>query len=71
MTRFAIKGAASRQLLTYRGAILTHPNRAELEFLLPGAEVVPYDGRELPTLPIARHPDMAALSWPLDRRDFL
>jgi hypothetical protein len=71
MTQYAIRGAASRQLLTYQGAILVHSDRAEMEWLFPRAEVVPYDGREMPTLPISRHPGMAAVTWPLNREDFL
>ena len=69
MTRYALKGSVSGELLTYQGRILVHPDRGELEFLFPNEQAVPYDGA-LPTLPIAHHPDMAAVTWPLDRKDF-
>lgn len=69
MTRYALKGSVSGELLTYQGRILVHNNRGELEWLFPGERVVPYDGA-LPTLPIRDHPDMAAVTWPLDRRNF-
>ncbi|GIH26071.1 hypothetical protein Aph01nite_43810 [Acrocarpospora phusangensis] len=59
----------SGELLTFGGQVLVHDNRGELEYLLPGARVVPYDG-DLPTLPIRDHPSMASVQWPLRREDF-
>lgn len=72
MTRYGLYGAASRDFFTYGGRVLTHDNRAELEFLIPGTPV-----REVPPsippdqcLPIRHHPDMAAMQWPLTRSQF-
>lgn len=68
-TRYALRGSVSGELLTYGGRILVHGDRGELEFLFPGEGVVPYDGA-LPTMCIADHPDMASVTWPLNRKDF-
>lgn len=70
MTRYALKGAVSGELLTYGGRVLVHDNRGELEWLFPNERVVPYDGRELPTMRLADHPDMDAVSWPLRKESF-
>lgn len=72
MTRYGLYGANSRDFLTYGGRVLVHHNAAELEFLTTGAVV-----RELPqdippelTLPIAAHPSLAGLTWPLRKDAF-
>lgn len=67
--RYALRGSVSGELLTYQGRVLVHDNRSELEWLFPNERVVPYDGT-LPTMPIAEHPDMAAVQWPLRKEDF-
>jgi len=67
--KYAIKGAASGELLTFQGRILVHDNRGELEWLFPGEQIVLYSGA-LPTMPICDHPDMAAVQWPLRKEDF-
>lgn len=73
MSRYGVAGASSGELLTYQGRVLVHNDRAELEYLLPGARVVRLTDGDLgaPTLPLREHPDMAAVRWPLDRKDFL
>lgn len=67
--RYALRGSVSGELLTYQGRVLIHDNRGELEYLFPGERVVAYDGA-LPTMPVREHPDMAAVTWPLNRKDF-
>lgn len=67
--RYALRGSVSGELLTYQGRVLVHDNRGELEWLFPGERVVPYDG-DLPTMPVAEHPDMAPVRWPLRKEDF-
>jgi hypothetical protein len=80
MTWFAVIGPKSGELLTHRGQLLIHDDRAELEFLIPNQRVVPVGGRtpeevssryDRPVLRWRDHPDMAAVRWPLQRRDFL
>jgi len=72
MTRYGLRGPVSRELLTYGGRVLTHNSVAELEFLIPGAQVVTVP-RDIPpeqTMPISAHPELTGLRFPLDRRDF-
>ncbi len=80
MTWFAVEGTATRELLSYRGSLLVHEDRAELEYLIPGFRVVAVSGgtpEEIaarygrPVMQWREHPDMAAVRWPIDRRDFL
>lgn len=64
---FAYVGPVSGEILTYQGRALVHENKAEMEYLIPGARVVPlpsYWGEEL-TLPLKDHPDMGAVQFPL------
>jgi hypothetical protein len=72
MTRYGLKGNHSGDLLTYGGRVLVHGDKNELQFLFPGTQVVRVsDGlpEEL-ILPIAAHPELAAVRFPLNRRDF-
>lgn len=68
---YAIAGPATRELLTYEGRVIVHDNRAEMEFLLPGAQIVHTSGAGMPLLRLRDHPDFAAVRWPLDQRDFI
>ena len=73
MSRYALQGATSRDLLTYGGKVLVHDNRPELEFLMAGDVHIVECPRDIPpdqTLPIRYHPQLAAVTWPLDRKDF-
>lgn len=73
MKRYGLWGEISRDFLTHGGKVIVHDSAAELEFLVPGTpvrEVPPSVPVEL-TIPIRFHPDMAAVRWPLDRRDFV
>lgn len=76
MTRYGVVGAVTNDLLTLGGRPIVHGNRAELEWLLPGARVVPVTDRALamrsplPPLELKDHPDYAGVSWPLVRSDF-
>jgi hypothetical protein len=73
---YALFGLVSRDILTYQGRPLVHHDRLELEFLFPASRVVPVTDRDLaarsplPPMPIAEHPDMAGVSWPLDPTEF-
>lgn len=72
MKRYGLAGPISGDLLTYQGKALVHDSRAELEFLFADARVV-----EIPsgmpveqTMPVAAHPDLVGVRWPLRREDF-
>lgn len=68
---WALYGAYSREILSYGGRALVHGNRAELEFLFPRCRVVECPPDLAGTaLPLAAHPGMAGVSFPLDRREF-
>lgn len=73
MSRYALQGTVSRDLITYCGRVLVHDNKAELEFLFTG-DVRPVEcPRDIPpeqTLPIRFHPQLAAVRWPLSKEQF-
>jgi hypothetical protein len=70
---FALRGDSSKELISYGGRVLTHDNKDELEFLFPRMEVIKIpalpDGR--PTMSVKNHPELAGLTWPLDRGEFI
>ena len=73
MSRYALQGTTSRDLLTWNGKVLVHNNRAEMEFLFAGEVRVVDCPRDIPpeqTLEIRYHPQLASVTWPLDRKDF-
>ncbi|MEU6365768.1 hypothetical protein ABZ876_08425 [Streptomyces sp. NPDC046931] len=73
MSRYALQGTTSRDLLTWNGKVLVHDNAAEMEFLFAGdVRVIPCP-RDIPpeqTLEIRYHPQLEAVTWPLNRKDF-
>lgn len=73
MSRYAIQGGVTRELLTYRGRVLTHDNRAEMEWLFPAAKIVRITGGKLgqPVMRLRDHPHFEGVRWPLRREDFV
>lgn len=77
---WAMAGHLSREVLSFEGRMVVHPDRAELEFLIGDSarlveltgstpeEVAHRYGR--PAMLLRHHPDMAAVTWPLDRKAF-
>jgi hypothetical protein len=55
---------------TFGGRILVHESREDLEYLFPNQRLVPYKGSEGECMALVNHPDMAAVTFPLDPRDF-
>jgi hypothetical protein len=73
MSRYALQGALSRDLLTWNGRVLVHDNAAEMEFLFAGDVRVIDCPRDIPpeqTLQIRYHPQLAAVTWPLTKEQF-
>lgn len=71
-TRWAIEGPVSRDLLTYRGKVIIHNSRPELEWLIDGARIVPCP-RDIPPeqcIELRFHPNFDDCSWPLRREEF-
>jgi hypothetical protein len=73
VSRYALQGALSRDLLTWNGRVLVHDNAAEMEFLFAGdVRVIPCP-RDIPpeqTLDIRFHPQLASVTWPLTKEQF-
>jgi hypothetical protein len=77
--RYAMKGMTSRELISYRGAIIVHDNRHEMEWLHQKSvddgivAVVEISARlvsERPVIRLRNHPDYAGITFPIDRDDF-
>lgn len=76
MSRYAMVGAISGELLTYRGKVLVHNDRAEMEYLFPNRDrtrVIRITDGDLgqPTMLLRDHPALASVVWPLRREDFV
>lgn len=73
--RYAMLGAVSGEALSYGGLILTHDDRAELEFLFIGirGRVVELGDQtpEYDCMSVKQHPDLSDIRWPLRREDFV
>lgn len=69
---YAYVGLASNELLTYQGAVLVHNDEAEMRFLVPNARVIRLPSADLgrPLMSLRKHPDLAAVEWPLERSAF-
>jgi hypothetical protein len=76
---YAMKAPVSGELYSLGGKVLVHPTREDLEWLVPGSQMVEVPGTTMDEVaarlgrPVMRwqdHPDMAGIRWPLDRRDF-
>lgn len=71
MSKFALVGEVSGKHITWGGRVVTHTNRAELEFLIPkGAKVVPIDVPPEEEIPIQFVPGFETVRFPLRREDF-
>lgn len=72
MARYAMVGERSRELLSWHGLVLVHHDPGELEFLFTGARVIPCPS-SIPaghTMPVAAHPALVAVTWPLKKEHF-
>lgn len=72
MSRYALVGPRTGDLLSYGGRVIVHHDRAEMEFLFPQARIVQVTDGDLgqPTMRLQDHPDMASTSFPLRREEF-
>ena len=73
MSRYALQGTISTDLLTWNGLVLVHDNAAEMAFLFTGdVRVIPCP-RDIPpeqTLEIRYHPNFGSVQWPLTKEQF-
>lgn len=77
---YGIRGAASGELLSLKGAVIIHNNPREIEFILAGTGgpvgLPGKDPKDVATKLMRRtmllrdHPDLSNIKWPLDRNDF-
>lgn len=67
--KYVLIGRRSKEPLTYRGYVLVHPDKAELEYLFPNERVGVLPGYydESLTMALKDHPDMEAVTFPLDK----
>lgn len=72
MSRYAILGDYSKDLLTYQGRVIVHGNREEMEFLLPNSKIVRITDGDLgqPVMKLKDHPGLSHISFPLKRSEF-
>lgn len=72
MARYAMVGENSKELLSLGGLVLVHHDPAELEFLFAGMRVIrcPSSVPDGLTMPVAAHPALAAVTWPLSKEQF-
>lgn len=71
--RYAFEGEKSRQLWSWRGLIIVHDNRRQLEWLLAGdahSVLLPRDIEPEHTIWIKDHPDFQSVAWPVLETDF-
>lgn len=71
-TLYGLWGPTSREFLTYMGRVLVHDNRAEMEWLFPGAPIreVPADFTSAMCFPLPQHPDLTNVRFPLTKEQF-
>lgn len=71
--RYAFEGERSHQLWSWRGLIIVHDNRKELEWLLTGeahSVELPRDIEPEYTIWVKDHPSFQSVAWPMERTDF-
>lgn len=67
---YGMRGSISGEWLSYGGRVLVHHDPAEMAFLFHNVRVERFRRDDLPTLAIRFHPELAHLSWPLQRDQF-
>lgn len=65
--KYILVGRTSGEPLTYKGRVLVHPDKSELEYLFPNERVAPKpkwidDGL---TMALKDHPDMENVQFPI------
>lgn len=77
---FAIEGAVTKEILSFRGKMVVHHDRREMEYLFPGQRVVMLSGYTIqecahkygrPAMWLKDHPDMASVKFPINPKEFL
>lgn len=64
---YCLIGRTTNEPLSYRGRVIVHGDKAEMEYLFPNNRVVKlpaFYGEDL-TIPLTFHPDMDVVKFPL------
>jgi len=72
MSRYALYGDYTKDLLTFQGMVIFHTNKSEMEFLFPRSKVVRITDGDLgrPVIKLQDHPGMGHISFPLKKSEF-
>jgi hypothetical protein len=64
---YVLVGKKTGDPLSYKGQVIVHSSRVELEYLFPESRVEPAPGWVLtsPTIQLKDHPDMNAVQFPI------
>lgn len=65
--KYCLIGRITKEPLSYKGRVIVHEDKAEMEYLFPNNRVVElpaYFGEDL-TIPLKFHPDMDNVKFPL------
>lgn len=75
MSRYALVGPTTDELLTYGGRVIVHDSRDEMQWVFPTGRIVRVSDGDLgrPVLPLPQHPDLVRLGvrWPLQREEWM
>ncbi len=65
--KYCLIGRTTKDPLSYKGKVLVHDDKSELEFLFPNERVAPLPKifSEDLTMALKDHPDMGAVQFPL------
>lgn len=68
---FAIAGRKTGDPVTFMERVLVHEDKAEMAYLFPNDRIVPFrPGPADLVMMLVDHPDMKAVRFPLDKKDF-
>ena len=55
---------------TFKGRMLVHDCREEMEFLFPRHRIVEVTGTSMPIMWVKHHPQVQSVSFPIDKATF-
>lgn len=72
MSRYALYGEYTKDLLTFQGKVIVHNDKSEMEWLLPNSKIVRITDGDLgrPVMKLKDHPSMTHISFPLKKSEF-
>jgi hypothetical protein len=74
MSKYMLVGLASNEPLTYKGRVIVHNSKEELEFVLRNVKIVHVTNSWLQKnrwMWLRDHPTAATWRWPLQKEDFI